>query len=505
MEPRARRALQAALPSYDVEGELGRGAFGVVYAARHTQLGREVAIKVLPRIFAADDDVRARFVDEAKMVASLDHPHIVPVYDYVEDDEACMLIMERCVASVGDRFKDVGVATDEACAAVLSCLAALDFAHSRGVLHRDVKPENLMLDTKGVVKLADFGIARALDNDVRRTKTGMVVGTPAYMSPEQVRGDELTGASDVYSVAMMAYELLTGTLPFPVTSAVTGLLAHHLATEPIPLLSTRPELPKAIGEVVDRALTKSLEHRHSTAADLASDLSRACVRSFGSGWLRRRGFTLHWPDMVAENERPSDGRPVGTGGTITVQAANEPHDVISPASALTDRNDTLIGRGSPSEGDAPPIAPPIPPPVGWGPTPVDPPPGAPRGPAMPAAPTSPAPPAPPTRDVEVARAAGPDGGRSRLVAALGAVAVVLVVAIVALLVVRSGDEDDSADGSEVDTSAPVSASPVAVDPDDVGPSSVAPGVDPTTDVATTEPPSVSVAVTTLPLVAPVDD
>ncbi len=517
MEPRARRALQAALPSYEVEGELGRGAFGVVYAARHTQLGRDVAIKVLPQVFAADEGVRARFVAEAQMVASLDHPHIVPVYDYVEDDEACMLIMERCATSVGDRFKEHGVATDEACAAVLSCLAALDLAHSRGVLHRDVKPENLMLDMKGTVKLADFGIARALDSDIRHTKTGMVVGTPAYMSPEQVRGDQLTGASDVYSVAMMAYELLTGTLPFPVTSAVTGLLAHHLTTEPIPLLSTRPELPQAIGEVIDRALTKSLDHRHATAVEFASDLSGACVRSFGSGWLRRRGFTLHWPDIVAENERPSNGRPAGTTGTITVHAMNEPHDVISPADALADWNDTLLAGGSPTENDETTTTGSTHPSrVASGVTPTDPPSGAPRDPGMSGTPTAPAPPAPPTRDATVVDTSVADGDGNRLVWTLGAVATLLVIAIVALLVVRSSGGEDSARGSDVDDAAPLDEFPTSISPIDAGPTTIiSPTVVPTTVVATTvvattvtgEPaaPVESVADTTLPVIPPVDD
>ena len=322
MNDGARELIQQALPAYQVAGELGRGAFGVVYEARHTQLDRPVAIKQLPSALADDESVRERFVAEAQMVASLEHPHIVPVYDFVESDGARYLIMERCAGSVGDRFKTDGIVTDEACAAVLACLSALDFAHQKGLLHRDVKPENLMYDNKGVVKLADFGIARDLGVDTRRTATGMIIGTPAYMSPEQCRGDDLTPASDVYSVGVMAYELLTGVLPFPKTDAVNGLLAHHLVTPPTPLLQSRPELPGSVGEVIDRSLAKDLNVRYGTAVEFATALARACVTAFGSGWLRRRRFVLHWPEIISETERPDSNSP--RTGTIIVRAGDLP-------------------------------------------------------------------------------------------------------------------------------------------------------------------------------------
>ncbi len=335
MNERAKELIQEALPAYEIADELGRGAFGVVYEARHTQLGRQVAIKQLPQSFAEDDDVRERFVAEAQMVASLEHPHIVPVYDFVESEGSRFLIMERCEGSISDRFRSEGLVTDEACAAVLACLAGLDVAHSKGLLHRDVKPENLMYDAKGVVKLGDFGIARDTGADTRRTATGMIIGTPAYMSPEQCRGDDLTPASDVYSVGMMAYELLTGGLPFPDSDSVNGLLAHHLVTEPLPLLQARPELPGAIGEVIDRSLSKDLSVRQSSAEQFARELARACVTAFGSGWLRRRRFVLHWPEIIAESERPSDNSP--RTGTIMVKAGELTHDfdATPPPAAAT--------------------------------------------------------------------------------------------------------------------------------------------------------------------------
>jgi len=456
---REQQLLQEALPAYEVTGELGRGAFGVVYGARHAQLGREVAIKQLPRAFAADASVRERFVAEARMVASLDHPHIVPVYDFVDrDDGICLLIMERCQGALSDKFTDEGLATDEACAAVLACCAALDFAHGRGLLHRDIKPENLMFDAKGTVKLGDFGIARALDSEARRTATGMIIGTPAYMSPEQVRGDTLTPASDVYSVAVMTYELLTGMLPFPETSTATGLLAHHLVTEPTPLVTSKPELPAAIGAVVDRALSKDLTVRHASALAFATDLTRACVKSFGAGWLRRRRFLLHWPEMLAESER-ADDQSVRTG-TILVKA--DPHrDRLIGAPATPP-----VTEGTPP---TPPGAPlpasllPPPPPGASRPPAAGPPPAAPHTPALAspalASPT-PIPPAPISSPASaVAAPPTPTGRRGLLVGAGVAAALALVVGVVAF---TGGDDGNGA----TNTTAPVS--PVATDPTGTG-------------------------------------
>ncbi|MEM8925382.1 MAG: serine/threonine-protein kinase [Actinomycetota bacterium] len=319
MSAKDQRLVQEALPTYEVLGELGRGAFGIVYEARHSQLGRSVAVKQLGRTFATDDSVRERFIAEAQTVAGLDHPHIVPVYDFVDgEDGLCLIIMERCAGSVGERFTGSGLETDEACAAILACCAALDFAHRAGVLHRDIKPENLLYDTRGLVKLGDFGIARAIDTDARRTATGTVIGTPAYMSPEQVRGEDLTPASDVYSVGIMAYELLTGRFPFEDITSATGLLAHHLVTPPTPLIEARAELPAGLGEVIDRALSKEAADRPATALDLASELTRACVSAFGTGWVREGDFVLHWPAIIAESERQTGG--AAKQDTIVVRA-----------------------------------------------------------------------------------------------------------------------------------------------------------------------------------------
>jgi predicted Ser/Thr protein kinase len=454
--------VRDALPAYEVGAELGRGAFGVVYAGRHRQLGREVAIKQLPRAFAADPAVRERFVAEAQMVASLDHPHIVPVYDFVDrDDGICLLLMERCNGSLGDRFTSDGLATDEACAAILACCAALDFAHAAGVLHRDIKPENLLYDTKGVVKLGDFGIARLLDTSARRTATGMVIGTPAYMSPEQVRGEDLTPASDVYSTGIMAYELLTGGFPFEGANSATGLLAHHLVTVPTPLVSARSELPAAIGEVIDRSLSKDLGDRQSSAEELAVELTSACVASFGTGWIRRRRFVLHWPEIIAESERPrEDG--VRTG-TIMVRA-DDLRDVLVGAKGIGggDSGDDSSGGGDDASPVGHTIAPLTPPPGSAG-EPPTPPPGS--GPSPTAAPMTP-PPAGPASPTEAA----PAGNRKQLVWVGAAVALLVAVGFVLFggggdgdgdVTAAPGDDVEPAETTPPDTAPPTETTPPA--------------------------------------------
>src|SRR4051812_17427681 len=160
------RLVEAALPNYEIGGELGRGGWGVVLGGRHRELGRDVAIKQLPRAFAADPSVRARFLSEARVLASLDHPHVVPIYDFVEREGLCLLVMERLAGgTLWSRFTGEGVKMDDACAAVLATCAALQCAHDRGVLHRDIKPENLMFSANGTLKVTDFGIAKVVGGE----------------------------------------------------------------------------------------------------------------------------------------------------------------------------------------------------------------------------------------------------------------------------------------------------------------------------------------------------
>jgi len=242
------QAVIDALPAYEIGGELGRGGWGVVLAGRHRQLGRDVAIKQLPRAFAVDETIRSRFTVEARLLASLDHPHIVPVYDFVEQDGLCLLVMELLPGgTVWSRFTSDGFTASGACAVVLACLSGLQAAHGRRVLHRDIKPENLMFSGTGALKVTDFGIAKVVGGEeTMATRAGEVVGTPAYIAPEQARGGDLSPATDVYAVATMLYELLSGQLPFEDDGDGMALMFKHAFEQPEPLLDKAPTVPAPV-------------------------------------------------------------------------------------------------------------------------------------------------------------------------------------------------------------------------------------------------------------------
>ncbi|WP_116996661.1 serine/threonine-protein kinase [Desertimonas flava] len=297
-----RDAVAAALPGYDIGDELGRGGWGVVLAGRHTRLGRDVAIKQLPPAFASDPDVRARFAAEARLLASLDHPHIVPVYDYVERDGLCLLVMEQLSGGTAwTRFTSEGLDARSTCGMVLCTAVALEYAHSHGVLHRDIKPENLLFTGDlAQVKVADFGIARVIAGGrTMATAAGEVLGTPAYMAPEQATGGPVTPATDVYALGVTLYELLSGTLPFPRGESALAVLYQRVHTSPTPLPSVAPTVPDRIAELVMWALMTDPEHRPPTAHAFAMELAERATDVFGRGWLARTGLRASLGGQVA--------------------------------------------------------------------------------------------------------------------------------------------------------------------------------------------------------------
>jgi len=282
-----REQVAAALPSYEVGEELGRGGWGAVLAGRHRQLGRDVAIKQLPPAFANDPAVRARFVAEARMLASLDHPHVVPIYDYVETGDVCLLVMENLPGgTVWHQFITVGLTMPAVCAIVLSACSGLQSAHQQGILHRDVKPENLMFSATKTVKVTDFGISKVMNGaDTKATRAGEVMGTPAYMSPEQVQNRDLSPATDVYAVGMMLYELLSGRLPFEASDPI-ALLFCQINDKPPPLVEVAPLVPPGLAGVAMKALEKDPLNRFATAEDLGVALAEAATEAWGPGWLQ---------------------------------------------------------------------------------------------------------------------------------------------------------------------------------------------------------------------------
>ncbi len=339
--------LSSLLPGYAFERELGRGAMGVVFLARHESLGRSVAVKELQGALAADPATRSRFVIEAKVMASLDHPHVVPVYDFVERDDRCVLVMEQLSGgTVWDQFVTDGMTMPRAMAITLATCSAMQHAHEQGVLHRDIKPENLMFDGAGSMKVTDFGIARVVNGaSTRATAAGSVLGTPAYMAPEQAEGGDIGPAVDVYAAATMLYEMLSGRLPFEQTDSLTAMLTQRILHDPTPLTTVAPHVPEAIAAATMRGLDRSPRTRTASAEQLGVDLARAAATTWGPTWLDAAGLTVAGSDAIEQAARTAAPASSTGGARATVL----PGAVSAPTDRTT--SDTVVGAPAPSTTD----------------------------------------------------------------------------------------------------------------------------------------------------------
>jgi len=260
---------------YRVEDVLGRGGMATVYLARDAELDRPVAVKVLAEHMADTPSFHDRFLREAKLAAQLSHPNVVQVFDVGEDNGRPFIVME-CVqgSTLADELKQRGPLdpTDVVDLALQIC-GGLEHAHAAGLVHRDIKPQNLLLGSDGTVKIADFGIARAAE-ETRLTQIGSVLGTAAYLAPEQALGEEVTAAADIYSLGCVLYELLTGRTPY-VFKTLPELVAKHREEAIPPLRVLRPEVPERLEAAVMHALARNPEYRPASAAELAQELALA--------------------------------------------------------------------------------------------------------------------------------------------------------------------------------------------------------------------------------------
>jgi tRNA A-37 threonylcarbamoyl transferase component Bud32 len=261
---------------YEIRQEIGRGGMAHVYLAFDPTFHREVAVKVLPPHYLENSLLRARFEREARLIATIEHPAIVPVYDFGQQENQLYLVMRYMAGgSLVDRIRQGAFTLSQASGYITQLAPALDAVHAREIVHRDLKPGNILLDSFGNPALSDFGIAHLSEATVDLTGEA-IIGTPAYMSPEQVRGEvTLDGRSDIYSLGVILYEMLVGHQPYQATTPMSAAMRH--LTDPIPQIGLeRPELPPALQPVLERALAKDRDLRYSRATDLAFDL-RALV------------------------------------------------------------------------------------------------------------------------------------------------------------------------------------------------------------------------------------
>jgi len=274
------RVTVAVGNQYLIENEVGRGGMAVVYRATDVRLHRTVAIKVLPPDVAFNGDVRTRFIREAQTAAQLSHPNIVPIYAVDDKDGGSLVYFVMAFVdgeSLGVRLSREGAWPVENTVRVLRDVAdALAYAHARGVVHRDIKPDNILIDrASGRPMVTDFGIARAAAGESRLTVTGVAVGTPAYMSPEQALGErEVDGRSDLYSLAVVGYHMLAGDTPFKAANT-PAMLVKHVSERPRPIRERRPEVPKYLAVAIDRALSKKPDDRFADAAEFRDALAGA--------------------------------------------------------------------------------------------------------------------------------------------------------------------------------------------------------------------------------------
>ncbi|HQF71447.1 MAG TPA: serine/threonine-protein kinase, partial [Promineifilum sp.] len=264
---------------YVVREEIGQGGMATVYRALDPHFQRDVAIKVLPLHFLHDPRFRARFEREARIVAGLQHPAIVPVYDFGEDNGQPYLVMALMSGgSLEDRLRQGPMPLVETERIIGRLAPALDAAHQRGVIHRDLKPANILFDQWNEPYLTDFGIVKltqgSSDDSASLTTVGGIIGTPAYMSPEQVQGAVIDGRSDIYSLGVILFQMLSGRLPYDATTPI-GLAFKHIS-EPIPSIQAmgNVRLPAEFQTIVNQAMAKLANDRYPTAVALARDLTR---------------------------------------------------------------------------------------------------------------------------------------------------------------------------------------------------------------------------------------
>lgn len=265
---------------YEIVGQLGQGGMATVYKAYHDRLDRHIAIKLMHTTFLQDEDFRARFQREARIVARLEHSYIVPIYDYNEHDNIPYLVMKFVSGmTLKRRAIKTGLTLHNTYEFLSKIADGIDYAHKQGILHRDMKPSNILIDENDHPYITDFGLARIVAAGSSTISHDMMLGTPFYISPEQAQGSkDLDGRTDVYSLGVILYELVTGQVPFQADTPY-AIVHGHIYTDPEPPSSINPELSENIDFVLERALAKDRDERYPTAAAMMKAFAAALDKS----------------------------------------------------------------------------------------------------------------------------------------------------------------------------------------------------------------------------------
>lgn len=298
------------LGRYEIRGELGRGGMATVYRAYDPLFEREVAIKVLPPHLMEDPQFRKRFEREARIVARLEHPAIVPVYDVGEENGQLFFVMRYMSGgSLADRLKKGPLSIQETFRILEHLAPALDEAHAKGIVHRDLKPANILFDASGLPYLSDFGIAKVISGQQTTLTGDFIVGTPAYISPEQAKGEAVDRRSDIYALGAILYHMLSGQPPYQADTPMSLALKH--ITEPPPdILQVNPSLPPALAALIRKAMAKDPAERFVTASALVESL-RNILEGTNPALLQEAAPTIDVPaSTVRRASVPSSRRPV---------------------------------------------------------------------------------------------------------------------------------------------------------------------------------------------------
>ena len=313
---------------YQIKQLVGRGGMATVYRGYQADVERDVAVKVLPTNPALGDEFAERFRLEARTIARLQHPHILPLYDYgVEDGILYLVTAYIGGGTLSDRIARGPLPLNEVGTLLRQIAPALDYAHRQGVIHRDIKPANILISAEGYPLLADFGIVKLVEGDAGLTATGGLIGTPAYMAPEQVQGLSVGPSADIYSLGVVVFEMLSGRQPYTAETPMQVLVKHM--AEPVPPLSAAVAgLPPALDAVLARALAKSVELRYPTAAAFAAEYEQVARQAGGTVGVplpagAGAAFTLKLPDTPPSTPAPPPTSPPTQPPTI-VTAGGQP-------------------------------------------------------------------------------------------------------------------------------------------------------------------------------------